>query len=154
MMTDHSETGVGTGPETSKPTPEERRRILARIHSLFYWVGVLVPEEELIEDTRIPLRDIVYNFISKENPTEEEIQGALALAKVLEKKAHELEEKIKEGDITKAEARKLFEETAGLLRAVDDLRHAKGDVLEVRTKALMAKIDDEKRWLEFVKKTQ
>ncbi|MDH7508108.1 MAG: DUF5788 family protein [Methanomassiliicoccales archaeon] len=133
-------------------TPEERSRILARLHSLLYWVGVLIPDEEVIDDHKIPLRDIVFDFISKEEPTDEEVMGALALAHSLEKKAKGLEEELEVGRLTKSRARELYEEIAGLLRAVDDLRHSKGQDFEIKARALMSKVDDEKRWLEFIER--
>lgn len=135
-----------------KLTPEERARILSRLHSLLYWVGILIPDVEIIENHRIPLRDIVYNFISKDEPTDEEVKGALALAHSLERKAKKLEEELEKQDLTKSRARELYEEIAGLLRAVDDLRHSKGQDFEIKARALMSKVDDEKRWLEFIER--
>ncbi|MCQ5375232.1 MAG: DUF5788 family protein [Methanomassiliicoccales archaeon] len=135
-----------------KLTPEERAKVLARLHSLLYWVGVLIPEEEIIDNQKIPLRDVVYNYISKEEPTDDEVRGALALAHLLEEKAKVLEERLKTEDLTKLKARKLYEEIAGLLRAVTDLRHSRGQDFEIKAKALMSRIDDEKRWIEFIEK--
>lgn len=135
-----------------KLTPEERSRILSRLHSLLYWVGILIPDEEVINDHKIPLRDIVFNFISKDEPTDEEVMGALALAHSLEKKAKRLEEELEEGKLTKSRAQELYEEIAGLLRAVDNLRHSKGQDFEIKARALMSKVDDERRWLEFIER--
>ncbi|MBC7108124.1 MAG: hypothetical protein H5T41_04980 [Methanomassiliicoccales archaeon] len=138
--------------KNEKLTPEERARVLSRLHSLLYWVGVLIPEEELIDDQRIPLRDVVYDFTSKEEPTDDEVRGALALAHLLEEKAKVLEEKLQTEELTRLKARKLYEEIAGLLRAVADLRHSKSQDFEIKAKALMSKVDDERRWLEFIEK--
>ncbi|MGD0056763.1 MAG: DUF5788 family protein [Methanomassiliicoccales archaeon] len=131
---------------------DERTRILANLRSLTSWVGGMIPEEEEIEGKRIPLRDIVYSYIAEETPTDEEIEGALSLAVVLEKKGWELENLIKTGDIKRSEAHRLEDETKGLLKAADALRHLKGDVMGVKAKALAAKVGDARRWLEFVKK--
>jgi hypothetical protein len=40
-------------------TEEDRRRILGRIHSLLFWLGKFIPEEELLEGEKVPLRDVI-----------------------------------------------------------------------------------------------
>jgi len=131
---------------------DERAKILANLRGLTSWVGGMIPEQEEIEGKRIPLRDIVYSYVAEENPTDEEIEGALSLANVLEKKGSELENAIKTGDITRGEAHRLEDEIKGLLKAGDALKHLKGDAIGIKAKALAAKVGDARRWLEFVKK--
>ena len=131
-------------------TESERNAIISRIHSFLYWVGMFIPEQELVGGRQVNLRDVVYNFISKEKPTPEEVQGARDLANMLEKKARELEKEIKEQDVTRTHAYQLLDEICGLLRAVDELRSAKGKTAEFKRTSLMAKVNDEKRWLQFV----
>jgi hypothetical protein len=70
---------------------EDSRRIMARIHSLLFWLGKFIPEEELLEGQRIPLREIIFNFISKAEPSEEEVEEAMSLAEALQRKAKALE---------------------------------------------------------------
>lgn len=43
-------------------TEEERERMIATLHSLVFWVGVLVPEYELLGDHEIELRETVYRL--------------------------------------------------------------------------------------------
>jgi hypothetical protein len=137
-----------------KLSQDERARIMSHLRGLTSWVGGMIPEDEEIEGNRVPLRDIVYDFLAIENPTEEEIEGALFLAEVLEKKVGELEEILRNGNITKAEGHRLEDEIRGLLKAIDDLRHLKGDSLGVREKMITSKVEDQRRWLDFVKKTK
>lgn len=152
MMRDRScEPARGKKPVADeKLSDEERKRIISRLHGLSSWVGSLIPEFEEVEGRRIPLRDVVFRYSAYENPTEEEIEGAFALALVLEKKAKRFEGVIEEGNITTSEARRLEQEVRGLLKAADTLRHLRGDALDVKAKAASARIQDEKRWLDFV----
>ena len=93
---------------------------------------------------------MVYQFVSKENPSLEEVQGAKDLSDQLEKKARELELQIKEHDLTKVHAYQLLDEICGLLRAVDELRNSHGKTAKFKMSALMAKVNDERRWLQFI----
>ena len=132
-------------------TEEDRRRVLARVHSLLYWVGKFIPEEEILEDQKVPLRDIVFHFIANPNPSPEEVEGALSLANAIDRKAKELEVSLKESpDLTKGQAHMMMDEINGLLRAVDEIHHAKGADERLKAMALMSKVNDEKRWLTFI----
>ena len=130
---------------------EDRRRIMARIHSLLFWLGKFIPEEELLEGQRIPLREIVFNFISKAEPSEEEVEDVMSLAEALQRKAKALEQELNYKQMSKGEAHMLLDEICGLLRAVDEIRHAKVGEANVKAMALMKRVADEKRWLHFVR---
>jgi hypothetical protein len=132
-------------------TEEDRRKILGRIHSLLFWLGKFIPEEELLEGEKVPLRDVIFRYIMKENPSPEEVQGALDLADALEAKARKLEKQLQEGILTKGEAHVLLDEICGLLRAVDDIRKFRGANAPIKAKAMMDRVQDERRWLTFVK---
>jgi hypothetical protein len=53
--------------------------------------------------------------------------------------------------MSKGEAHMLLDEICGLLRAVDEIRHAKVGEANVKAMALMKRVADEKRWLHFVR---
>lgn len=130
-------------------------RILGRIHSLFFWLGKFVPEEEILEGQKLPLRDIVFNFVANPDPTDEEVEAAMSLAAALDKRAKELEEQLKDDPgLTRGQAHMLMDEINGLLRAVDEIHRSKGAEERLKAAALMARIKDEKRWLDFVKEVQ
>ena len=137
--------------DPSPLTEEDRRKILGRIHSLLFWLGKFIPEEELLEGEKIPLRDVIFRYIMKENPSPEEVQGALDLADALEVKARQLEKQVQEGILTKGEAHVILDEICGLLRAVDDIRKSRGANAPIKAKAMMNRVQDERRWLSFVK---
>jgi hypothetical protein len=137
--------------DPSPLTEEDRRKILGRIHSLLFWLGKFIPEEELLEGEKVPLRDVIFRYIMKENPSPEEVQGALDLADALEAKARQLEKQLQEGILTKGEAHAILDEICGLLRAVDDIRKSRGANAPIKAKAMMDRVQDERRWLTFVK---
>lgn len=133
-------------------TEEDRRKILSRLHSLLFWLGKLIPEEELLEGERIPLREVIFRFVMNEKPTPEEVQGAMALADALEAKARRLERELNERKMTKGEAHIILDEVCGLLRGVDDIRKSSGATASILAKAMMNRVQDERRWQSFVKK--
>jgi hypothetical protein len=133
-------------------TEEDRRKVLARVHSLLFWVGKFIPEEELLQGQMVPLRDIVFRFLVKPDPSAEEVEAALSLADVMERKAREQEKCLREcPGLTRGQAHMMMDEINGLLRAVDEIHHAKGADERIKAQALMTRVRDEKRWLTFIK---
>lgn len=132
-------------------TPEERGKMVARIHSLVYWVGMLIPEQEIIGDSEIDLREVVYNLTTKEKLTDEDIVRVHRLIDLLKKKARTLETKLSKDPMTVNTAKDLLEEICGLLRAIDELRSVETmQKAEFRKQEVMSRIDDAKRWKHFV----
>lgn len=138
--------------DTSPLTEQDRTKIMARIHSALFWLGKFIPEEEVIEGQKVPLRDVIFNFVSKEHPSEDEVLEALSLADAMQKKARQLEASLQAEDrLTKGQAHMLLDEICGLMRAVDEIRTSRGADAQLKAKALMTKVSDEKRWQDFVK---
>jgi hypothetical protein len=130
---------------------EERAKMISRIHSLVYWVGMLIPERELLDGSEIDLREVVYNLTSKEKLTVEDIQEANDLIAQLKEKERELEAQLSHDQMTRDTANGILEEICGLLRAIDELRSAENaERAEFKKEALMSKIEDAKRWQRFV----
>ncbi len=135
-------------------TPEERKKILARIHSLLFWVGENVPDTEELDGQKVPLRDVVFRFITEEQPSEDTVRSAHELARSLESKARSLESDLRLEPMEKETAHQVMHEALGLLRAVDELRDLKLEGRDVKARELVSKVSDEKRWLSFVKKVR
>lgn len=133
-------------------TKKERERILSRIHSLLFWVGEMIPDSYEIDGKMVPLREIIFKIITDTDVTEQDISDAKKLAVVLESEARRLEREIVEDDsLSRKDAHTLLDEVLGLLRAVDELRGLDKEQAEFKKKAIMKKVDDERRWLNFVK---
>lgn len=132
-------------------TPEERAKMLARIHSLVYWVGMLIPEHEILGDSEIDLREVVYNLTTKEDLTPEDVAKVNELIRLLKAKERSLESRLAKDPMTVDTARSLLEETCGLLRAIDELRSVESlEKAEVRKQELMTRVEDARRWQKFL----
>ena len=72
----------------------------------------------------------------------------------IEKRIREEELKIKSADITKIEARELYVETCGLIRAALDLRDVEksGLLHDYSAQVIPEMIESQKNWLEYLKK--
>ena len=134
-------------------TEDERGRIIKRLHSLLSWVGSIIPEREIIQGKEIDLRKIISELISKPELTREDIEKARILARGISERERYLEEVIILGDITEEEALKLLEEARGLLRAMEEMRNIqeRSKAIEVK-ETILNRVDDEKRWKEFLDK--
>lgn len=132
-------------------TGEERAKMIARIHSLVYWVGMLIPEHEILDDREIDLREIVYNLTSKEKLAPDDVARVNELIRKLKSKERELEKKLAHDPMTLNSAKELLEETCGLLRAIDELRSVETpEKAEFRKRDVLSRIEDAKRWQKFV----
>lgn len=132
-------------------TEAERRKLLAKIRSALFWVGRQIPEKEAVDEEVVNLREVVFRYIANDSPSIEEMEGAISLARRLQEKVDEMESQIKHADLTVREANELLDHTLGLMRAIDELRKRGDPESEVKLKALMHKVDDQRRWLDFVR---
>jgi hypothetical protein len=132
-------------------TPEERAKMLARIHSLVYWVGMLIPEQELLGDSEVDLREVVYDLTNKEKLTDEDVARVHQLIDLLKQRARSLETSLSKDPMTLNTAKAMLEEVCGLLRAIDELRSVETvEKAEFRKQEVMNRIEDVKRWKKFV----
>lgn len=132
-------------------SPKEREKLLGRIHSALYWVGEFVPDEYELDGKMVKLRDTIFNFISKEEPTLEEREAALSLAERLQQDVRDREDDLRRRNMPVDDARELMDEVAGLMRAVEELRTMDDEKVDYSKQLLLDRINDEKRWLKFVK---
>jgi hypothetical protein len=132
----------------------DREKILRRIHSALYWVGEFVPDEYEIDGKNVKLRDAIFNFISKDEPTVEEREAALSLADRLQQDVRDREDDLRLRNMSVDDARELMDEVAGLMRAVEELRTMDDEKADYSKQLLLDRINDEKRWLKFVKEVE
>lgn len=134
-------------------TPEERRKLELRLHRLLVWVGVMTPFEFEIAGQKVPLHEIVWDLLSRECLTEEEKTYVRKL--IWKLTAHEKadEEILHNNALTQDEAKKIFQEAAGLLRAIMSLKSLVGakEYCNYRSTASRRRIEDAKYWLGFLK---
>jgi hypothetical protein len=131
-------------------TPEERAKMLARIHSLVYWVGMLVPERELLAGSEIDLREVVFKLTNKDILTPEEEAQVHELIRLLREKERSLEKRLARDPMTVETAQSLLEEICGLLKAMDELRTVESpDRAKLRKSELLNRLEDARRWKKF-----
>ena len=104
-------------------SPDERAKMIARIHSLVYWVGMLIPEEEILGGSEIDLREVVYDLTTKERLTSEDVARVHELIDLLRQREKSLESNLSRDQMTVSTAKEILEEICGILRAIDELRH-------------------------------
>jgi hypothetical protein len=138
-----------------KLTKEDRERLLSKLHRLLVFIGCEIPLEVKLEGKTVPLNELVWRIMTRQGTlTTEEFAAVEELHHEIEEKIREEELVIRSADISEDEARESFVEACGLIRAALALRDIEqrqmlGDYSEVRA---LAKVDAEKRWLEFLKK--
>jgi hypothetical protein len=134
-------------------SPEEREHLLFGLHRFLAWVGEPLPEMVEVNGKDIEIHDLIWRCIHQKEFSEKEKERLMELVSMLEAKEKLDEEKLKTALLTREEAKKLFHESAALIRAIMDLKECEaGKVrLETRDNELRNKINDAKKWIDFLK---
>lgn len=138
-------------------TEEERRQLLSALHSRLFWAGQHIPDYVEIEGKTYPLHNYVWELIQKENLTEGEKSQIDKCIDIISEKEIEDEKELEEKPLTREQAKALYHETAGLLRAIMDLKEIESGVLKESSKRfqeqfLNQRVRDARLWLEFLQK--
>jgi hypothetical protein len=134
---------------------EDRQKLLSKLHRLLAFIGCEIPIQVKLGGKVAPLQDLVWTLMTHQGTLTPEESGAVnELHHAIEEKIHEEELEIKSADINETEARELYLEACGLIRAAVALRDIEmREMLHDYSKiAVSAKVDAERRWLEYLKK--
>ncbi len=137
-------------------TEEERRQLLSALHSRLFWVGQHIPDYVEFEGGTYPLHRYVWELIQKDKLTEVEKSRIDKCIEIISAKEKKDEKELEEKPLTPEEAESLYHETAGLLRAITDLKEIESGTFKENTKRFQEqfvnqRIKDAKLWLEFIK---
>jgi hypothetical protein len=146
-------------------TEGERRKLVASLHHVLVWVGVKEPEECRIDrDTlrkdmdklhqtekdlpievhadkcTVDLHRLIWRLINEKEITDEERVQIEEMIDLLEKKERQEEDVLLHEKLTHAEAQQIFNEAAGVMRSIIDLK----DLLKKREHELVDKTAKEK----------
>jgi hypothetical protein len=137
-------------------TEEERKQLLSALHCRLFWVGQHIPDYVEFEGETYPLHKYVWELIQKDNLTEAEKSRIDKCIEIISAKEMKDEKELEEKTLTSEEARNLYQETAGLLRAITDLKEIENGTLREDTKRFQEmfenqRVKDAKLWLEFIK---
>jgi len=137
-------------------TDEERKQLLSALHCRLFWVGQHIPDYVEFEGKNYPLHNYVWDLIQKDTLTKVEKSRIDKCIDIISAKEKEDEKELKEKTLTREEAKTLYRETAGLLRAVIDLKEIESGALKESSRRFQERfanqrIKDAKLWLEFIK---
>jgi hypothetical protein len=137
-------------------TDEERKQLLSALHCRLFWVGQHIPDYVEFEGKNYPLHNYVWDLIQKDTLTEVEKSRIDKCIDIISAKEKEDEKELEEKTLTREEAKTLYRETAGLLRAVIDLKEIESGALKESSRRFQERfanqrIKDAKLWLEFIK---
>ncbi len=132
---------------------EEREHLLFELHRFLVWVGEQIPEEVEVDGETIRLHELIWRCIHKKQFSEQEKKRIMELVRILEEKEKLNEETLLKANLTYEEAKRLYHESAALVRAVMDLRECETGNIKLKESSdeIRQKIDDAKRWLRFLK---
>lgn len=139
-------------------TDEERKQLLSALHCRLFWVGQHIPDYVEFEGNKYPLHNYVWELIQIESLTPGEKSRIDKCIDIISAKEEEDEKELEEKPLTEEEAKSLYHETAGLLRAIMDLKEIESGTLKEDTKRFQDKfneqrVKDARLWLEFIKNT-
>jgi hypothetical protein len=132
---------------------EEREHLLNGLHRFLIWVGEKVPEEVEVDGKNIKLHELIWGCIHKKDLSEQEKNRILELVQFLEERAKNDEEILINESLTREEAKRLYNEIAGLIRAIMDLKECEAGKVKLQTSSdeIKQKVDDARRWMGFLK---
>ncbi|WP_370575344.1 DUF5788 family protein [Methanomethylovorans sp.] len=147
---------IDTGDINLLITERERQQLLAELHARLFWVGEEIPYFVEINGKKCKLHERVWDLINRKNISDDDKKQIERYIAVLKEKemADELELQTKE--MTREEAKELFNETAGLMRAIMDLREIEEGVSKEKEKEFhnmfsVQRTEEIRRWLNFLK---
>lgn len=134
-------------------SPEEREHLLAGLHRFLVWVGERIPDEVEVNGKTIKLHELIWRCIHKKELSEQEKQRLMELVHALEEKEKHDEEALRKASLTREEAKRLYNESAALIRAIIDLRECEEGKVKLKesSEEIKRKIDDARRWIDFLK---
>jgi len=138
-------------------TDEERKQLLSALHCRLFWVGQYIPDYVDFQGETYPLHNYVWELIQKDKLTEVERSRIDKYIEIISAKEKKDEKELEEKPLTPEDARSLYHETAGLLRAIMDLKEIEDGTLRENTKRFQEqfvnqRLKDARLWLEFIKK--
>ena len=132
---------------------EERSHLLSELHRFLVWVGEPLPDAVEVNGETIKLHELIWRCIHKKEFSEKEKAHFMELVRLLETKEKHDEEILQKANLTKEDAKRLYHDTAALIRAIMDIRECEAGRVELRESRedVRKKIEDAKRWLGFLK---
>ncbi len=137
-------------------TEWERKQLLAALHARLFWVGEEVPYSVEIKGRKCKLHDLVWDLINKNTLSTDDIKHIDMYISYLRDKEKGDELELATKKLSHKEAKTLFDETAGLLRAIMDLKDIEDGTTKEKEKEFhdtfsRERVAEARRWLQFLK---
>lgn len=104
-----------------KISDNERNMLIKRLHRPLFWVGENIPNEVEIEGKKIKLHEIVWEIVNKTQFSKTDMENIDHFLSLLKEKEQKYEKSLEHDDMSSEEAKNMFNETAGIMRAIMDL---------------------------------
>ncbi|WP_135389292.1 DUF5788 family protein [Methanolobus halotolerans] len=108
--------------EECEITDSERNKLLNSLNRRLFWVGEQIPRRITLDGKEVDLHEVVWEIVNKKRYTSKDLENIQVFLDMLYEKEQECEKYLEEGDLKPGEAKDIFSETAGLMRAIMDLR--------------------------------
>ena len=137
-------------------TDNERNKLLNRLHRPLFWVGENIPRELEIEGKKIKLHEIIWEIVNKTRFSKTDIKNIELFLYLLREKEREYESVLEYDDMSYEEAKDIFKETAGIMRAIMDLTQIEEGILRKRSHDNRHVCEDveEKEWKHLIKQME
>ena len=134
-------------------SPEEREHFLSGLHRYLVWVGEKLPDKVKVDGKTIKLHELVWRCAHKKQLSEDEKKRLLELVAVLEKKEKHDESILQNVNLTHEDAKRLYHESASIIRAIIDLRECESGKRKPKDsrEEIEKKVNDARRWIGFLK---
>ena len=111
-----------------------------------------LPPEVHLDKGTVELHRLIWRLINEKEITDEERIQIEELIDLLQKAEQKEEDILKGQRITQAQARRLYEETAGVIRALLTLKDLlkNKDRSDIKKEAGIEKVEDIRRWNKFI----
>ncbi len=140
-------------PEPKIMTEHERWQLLCRLEKEFTFAGVTVPETLEFNNTSLPLKSYIFEMVKRRGTiSKEEQEAQYSLIKELKHRKKSLIEDIRKAPITKEKGNDLLQQIFGIDRAIEILYNLDKPKPSLIEEARKARVADERRWLDLVKK--
>ncbi len=96
----------------------EREHFLSELHRFLVWVGEPLPDEVKVNGETIKLHELIWRCIHKTEFSEQEKERLMELVRLLETKEKHDEDVLQRANLTHEEAKRLYHESAALIRAI------------------------------------
>ncbi|MDR6222672.1 DUF5788 family protein [Methanococcoides alaskense] len=136
-------------------TEKQRKKFLAGLHLQLFWCGERIPDEVEINGKMIPLHEITWELINKPSLNDADKERIEQCILSLSEKARSFEHMLGTDKMTVGEAKDIFDKTAGLLRAVMDLKEIEelpgpARMTKFKEEAKKCTVKDAKGWVKFL----